>query len=261
VWVIDAIEAAAALGSTNVLLAFFSNGDLRLRTEAGGRNWSETGGFRSYDLNPRHVTRVVEALRQIAHRAEEAGVVICLENTITAAQNLEIIEQVGSPALKVYYDVGNSWGNGYDVPGEIRMLGNEMICEVHLKDWNTPMLGSEGAMVDMPQNEMKNLIDRFSFFKELFDPIDDNNTLKVSGRWTRVGDQKTWIEILRQNTQSTDNIISVWLGSRSGFLEIIGPDEQLFGYLVHEKMDLVAFKIIDRNTMQIFYSPQRTDGP
>ncbi len=95
----------------------------------------------------------------------------------------------------------------------------------------------------------------------LFDPIDDNNTLKVSGRWTRVGDQKTWIEILRQNTQSTDNIISVWLGSRSGFLEIIGPDEQLFGYLVHEKMDLVAFKIIDRNTMQIFYSPQRTDGP
>lgn len=95
----------------------------------------------------------------------------------------------------------------------------------------------------------------------LFDPIDDNNTLKVSGRWTRVGNQKTWIEILRQNTQSTDNFLSVWLGSRSGFLEIIGPDEQFFGYLVHEKMDLVAFKIIDRNTMQVFYSPQRTEGP
>jgi hypothetical protein len=95
----------------------------------------------------------------------------------------------------------------------------------------------------------------------LFDPIDDNNTLKVSGRWKRVADQKTWIEILRQNTQSTDNFFSVWLGARSGFLEIMGPDEQLFGYLVHEKMDLVAFKIIDRNTMQLFYSPQRTDGP
>jgi len=95
----------------------------------------------------------------------------------------------------------------------------------------------------------------------LFDPKDDSNTLKVSGRWTRVGDQKTWIEILRQNTQSTDSFFSVWMGSRSGFLEIIGPDEQLFGYLVHEKMDLVALKIIDRNTMQIFYSPQRTDAP
>ena len=95
----------------------------------------------------------------------------------------------------------------------------------------------------------------------LFDPIDDHNTLKVGGHWTRAGDQQTWMKILRQNTQSTDNFLSVWLGSRSGFLEIIGPDEQLFGYLVHEINDLVAFKIIDRNTMQIFYSPQRIDGP
>ncbi|MBW2486582.1 MAG: hypothetical protein JRE72_04110 [Deltaproteobacteria bacterium] len=95
----------------------------------------------------------------------------------------------------------------------------------------------------------------------LFDPVDDANTLKVSSQWTRVADQKTWVEILRQNTQSTDNFFSVWLGARSGFLEIIGPDEQRFGYLVHEKMDLVAFKIIDRHTMQIFYSPQRIEGP
>ena len=95
----------------------------------------------------------------------------------------------------------------------------------------------------------------------LFDPKDDNNTLKVSGRWIKVGDQKTWIEILRQNTQSTDSFFSVWMGSRSGFLEIIGPDEQLFGYLVHEKMDLAAFEIIDRNSMRIFYSPQRIEGP
>ena len=95
----------------------------------------------------------------------------------------------------------------------------------------------------------------------LFDPKDDNYTLKVSGRWIKAGDQKTWIAILQQNTQTSDNIISVWLGSRTGFLEIIGPDEQFFGYLVHEKMDLVALKIIDRNTMRIYYSPQRTDGP
>ena len=95
----------------------------------------------------------------------------------------------------------------------------------------------------------------------LFDPADDSKTLKVSDRWTRGDDQKAWIGILRRNTQSTDSFLSVWLGSRSGFLEIIGPDEQLFGYLVHQKMDLVAFKIIDRNTMQIFYSPQRIEGP
>ncbi len=97
----------------------------------------------------------------------------------------------------------------------------------------------------------------------LFDPKDDNNTLKVSGRWYRVGDgeQKRWIEILRQHTQDSDNFFSVWMGAKSGFLRIIGPDEQTFGYLVHDQNDLVALKILDRNTMRIFYSPQKSDAP
>ena len=72
-----------------------------------------------------------------------------LENTITARQGLEIIDQIGSPMVQVYYDVGNSTGNGYDVPGEIRLLGNDRICEVHLKDWKTKMLGRPEGQVDM----------------------------------------------------------------------------------------------------------------
>ncbi|MDJ0984254.1 MAG: hypothetical protein QNJ26_01830 [Desulfobacterales bacterium] len=97
----------------------------------------------------------------------------------------------------------------------------------------------------------------------LFDPKDDNNTLKVSGRWYRVGDgeEKRWIDILRKNTQEKDDFFSVWLGSRSGFLEVIGPDEQLFGYLIHDKNDLVALRILDPSTMRIYYSPQRSEGP
>ncbi len=150
VWVIDAIEAAVALGASNVLMAFFGNGDLRFR-DANGEFVNEAEGrFSSYRLDDAKVTNVVEALRQIAPRAEDAGVILGLENTITARQNLEIMERVGSESLWVYYDVGNSTGNGYDVPGELRMLGNDRICEVHLKDWNTPLLGSAEGMVDMP---------------------------------------------------------------------------------------------------------------
>ena len=95
----------------------------------------------------------------------------------------------------------------------------------------------------------------------LFDPKDDGNTLLVSSRWIKFEDDKsTWVDILRQNTQTTDGIFDTLLGTTTGFQEIIGPDEQFFGYLVHEKMDLVALKIIDRNTMRIYYSPQRTEG-
>lgn len=97
----------------------------------------------------------------------------------------------------------------------------------------------------------------------LFDPKNDGNTLKVSDRWTRVesGSEKTWIEILRQNTETRDSIFSVWMGAASGFLKVIGPDEQVFGFLVHDKNDLVALRILDRNAMRIYYSPQRTDAP
>jgi len=95
----------------------------------------------------------------------------------------------------------------------------------------------------------------------LFDPKDDGNTLLVSSRWIKFEDDKsTWVEILRENTQTTDSIFDTILRTTTGFQEIIGPDEQFFGYLVHEKMDLVALKIIDRNTMRIYYSPQRTEG-
>jgi sugar phosphate isomerase/epimerase len=149
VWVIDAIEAAVALGASNVLMAFFGNGDLRYRDDNGEFVRESDGGFAVYRLDDAKVTNVVEALRQIAPRAEDASIILGLENTITARQNLEIMERVGSQSLWVYYDVGNSTGNGYDVPGELRMLGNDRICEVHLKDWSTPLLGSDDGMVDM----------------------------------------------------------------------------------------------------------------
>ena len=151
VYVIDALEAAKALGSKNILMAFFGKGDLRFREAEGElRNLSNTS-FSSYQLDQTGVDRVVAALKQIVPRAEDLGVVMGLENTLTAKQNLEIIGRVGSKMLQVYYDVGNSWGNGYDVPGEILLLGNERICEIHLKDRKSRLLGAPGGQVHFDQ--------------------------------------------------------------------------------------------------------------
>ena len=83
--------------------------------------------------------RTVEALKELGPRAERAGVILGLENYLSAAENLEILQRVGSPAVQVYYDVGNSTDKGYDIYQEIRML-KEHICEFHAKDGNF-MLG------------------------------------------------------------------------------------------------------------------------
>ena len=56
-----------------------------------------------------------------------------LENYLSADENLDILRRVGSPAVQVYYDVGNSTDKGYDIYKEIRSLKGK-VCEFHAKD-------------------------------------------------------------------------------------------------------------------------------
>jgi L-ribulose-5-phosphate 3-epimerase len=150
VFVIEALEVAAGLGAGNILLAFFADGDLRVQNAEGQFNNLSQGKFKSYELDRAGVKRVVDVLRLVVPRAEKLGVVIGIENTLSAEQSLDLLQQVGSPLVQVYYDVGNATEYGYDVPSEIRMLGKERICEIHLKDWKTPLLGTASGAVDFP---------------------------------------------------------------------------------------------------------------
>ncbi len=150
IYVVDALEAARALGSTNILTAFFGNGDLLERDGDGNYINVSSGEFPEYRWKEKDVERVIAVIRQIVPRAEDLGVIIGLENTLSARQNLEIIEEIGSPMVQIYYDTANPWNNGYDVPGEIRMIGNRRMCEIHLKNsrWNQNLFDETGA-VDM----------------------------------------------------------------------------------------------------------------
>jgi len=90
---------------------------------------------------------VGDLLREVAPAAERANVVLGLEDTISARDNVRIMERTKSPAVLTYYDVGNSTNNGFDVVEEIRWLGRDRLCEVHLKD-NPHFLGQ--GRIDFP---------------------------------------------------------------------------------------------------------------
>jgi L-ribulose-5-phosphate 3-epimerase len=90
---------------------------------------------------------VADLLKEVVPQAEKADVILGLENTNSAEDNVRIMERAGSPAIQVYYDVGNSTGGGFDVVKEIRWLGAARICQIHLKD-NPHYLG-EGK-IDFP---------------------------------------------------------------------------------------------------------------
>jgi L-ribulose-5-phosphate 3-epimerase len=113
-WVSDSIDVAKAMGVKNVLLAFFGKGDLK--NDAEGQKV------------------VIERLKKVAPKAEKAGIVLGIESWLSAREHMAIIEAVGSPHVKVYYDVANSNHMGYDIYEEIRWLGKNQICEFHAKE-------------------------------------------------------------------------------------------------------------------------------
>jgi L-ribulose-5-phosphate 3-epimerase len=118
-WVSDSIVVCQALGIQVVLLAFFGNDDLR-DDKAG-------------------IDEVVRRLKAVAPNAEKAGISLGIESWLNANQHLEILDRVGSKAVRVYYDVCNSNDRGYDIYKEIRQLG-KLICEFHAKE-NGALLG------------------------------------------------------------------------------------------------------------------------
>jgi sugar phosphate isomerase/epimerase len=118
-WVSDSIDACKAFGVKVVLLAFFANDDLR--------------------DDPAGVEETVRRLKQLAPKAEKAGVILGIESWLNADQHMDILNRVDSKAVQVYYDVCNSNDRGYDIYKEIRMLGKH-ICEFHAKE-NGSLLG------------------------------------------------------------------------------------------------------------------------
>jgi len=123
-WVSDSIDVAKALGVNVILLAFFSKNDLR-NDEAGK-------------------AEVVKRLKKVAPKAEKSGITLGIESYLSAEEHMDIIQRVGSKSIKVYYDFRNSTDAGYDVIKEIKLLGRDTICELHIKE-NGKLLG-EGTL-------------------------------------------------------------------------------------------------------------------
>jgi L-ribulose-5-phosphate 3-epimerase len=123
-WVWNSVNAAKALGVKVILLAFFSDGDLR----------NDDTGKKA----------VIERLKKVAPHAEKQGITLGIESWLGGQEHLDIINAVGSKAVKIYYDFRNSTDAGHDIFKEIPMLGKDMICEIHMKE-NGQRLG-EGPL-------------------------------------------------------------------------------------------------------------------
>jgi len=126
----DCIDTMVGLGVKVAFLPLGVQGDLVKRPE----------------LRPAIVAR----LKIVAVRAEAAGVVIGIETALEAKAEAALLDEIGSPAIRSYFNFANPLQQGRDLHAELRTLGKDRICQIHCTDEDGVWL-QDNRRLDLPQ--------------------------------------------------------------------------------------------------------------
>jgi sugar phosphate isomerase/epimerase len=126
---VEAVEVARNLGTNNILLPILGDSHIDM-------------------ANPREVAAFVAMMKEVARYAEHAGVVVALEDWISADDNIRLLDAIGSDFVGVYYDARNIKARLHDPYGEPTKLGRR-IHQVHVK--NGPVLMGGKDILDWPR--------------------------------------------------------------------------------------------------------------
>lgn len=91
---------------------------------------------------------VVARLRVAGQLAEEAGVVIGIETTLPAVEEVKLLDEIGSPGVRSYFNFANAIDAHRDLVGELRTLGRDRICQIHCTNTDGVTLQNDTA-IDM----------------------------------------------------------------------------------------------------------------
>jgi sugar phosphate isomerase/epimerase len=127
----EAVEIAYNIGTNNILLPILGDSHIDMNNQA------QVDGF-------------VTMMKEVARYAEKYDVVVGLEDWISAADNIKILDAIGSDHVAVYYDAHNIVSRiAGDIYAEPKMLGKR-INQVHVKNANM-LLETAGGKMDWPR--------------------------------------------------------------------------------------------------------------
>jgi L-ribulose-5-phosphate 3-epimerase len=127
---VEAVEIAHNLGTNNILLPILGDSHIDMTSQA-------------------QVDAFVGMMKEVARYAEKYGVVVALEDWISAEDNIKLVDAIGSEYVAVYYDCHNIVPRVKDIYVEPRMLGKR-IHQIHVKNANM-LLSQPGGRVDWPR--------------------------------------------------------------------------------------------------------------
>lgn len=91
---------------------------------------------------------VVARLKVAGQLAEEAGVVIGIETTLPAVEEVRLLDEIGSPGVRSYFNFANAIDAHRDLYAELRTLGKDRICQIHCTNTDGVWLQNDPA-IDM----------------------------------------------------------------------------------------------------------------
>ncbi len=106
----DTLATAQALGVKVIFLPLGVKGDL----------------IKFPDLRP----AIVQRLQLAGKKAEPLGIVIGIETALDAAGEVALLAEIGSPAVKSYFNFANALVAGRDLATELRTLGKDRIAMI-----------------------------------------------------------------------------------------------------------------------------------
>ncbi|MDR0745537.1 MAG: sugar phosphate isomerase/epimerase [Mediterranea sp.] len=77
---------------------------------------------------------MVRRLKAIGDMAAKEGLTIGIETSLDAKGEIELLKEIDSPGIKIYFNFQNPLVAGRDVYEELRLLGKERICQIHCTD-------------------------------------------------------------------------------------------------------------------------------
>jgi L-ribulose-5-phosphate 3-epimerase len=100
--------------------------------------------------NPELRPAIVERLKVAGKMAKKAGVVIGIETALDAKGEVQLLKDIGSSAVKIYFNFSNPLKAERDLHEELRILGKKRICQIHCTDEDGVWL-QNNTRLDMPK--------------------------------------------------------------------------------------------------------------
>jgi L-ribulose-5-phosphate 3-epimerase len=91
---------------------------------------------------------VIARLKIAGKMAQAANVVIGIETALSAKEEVQLLKEIGSPAIKIYFNFSNPLKEGRDLISELKILGRDRICMIHATNKDSVWLEND-PQIDM----------------------------------------------------------------------------------------------------------------